>query len=194
MLQIVLEERGHDLAGLIVLAKSGVAVDIAEQPGAQLHERPIHPFGEGDLPALLRGGDHVPHQRVYPDAHLLAENLYRFLRQVPNGDNAGPQGVVYVVVDVRYAVGDADDLPLPRGGGALPRVVQNAVPDLQGQVYSLPPFLQMVHDAEGVLVVAETSSVGRQHAREGLFPGVAERGMPQVVAEGYGLGEVLVET
>src|SRR3712207_9415553 len=41
--------------------------------------------------------------------------------------------------------------------------------------------------------MAEAASVGSEGAGEGLFTGVTERGMAEIVPEGDGLGQVFVE-
>jgi hypothetical protein len=41
--------------------------------------------------------------------------------------------------------------------------------------------------------MAEAASVGSEGAGEGLFAGVTERGMAEIVTEGDGLGQVFVE-
>src|ERR687894_984920 len=51
----------------------------------------------------------------------------------------------------------------------------------------------MVDDAQGVLVVEEDAAVGSEEAGECFFAGVSKGGVAEVVAEGYGFGEVLVE-
>ena len=55
-------------------------------------------------------------------------------REVLSADDAGPQGVVHVVVDVGDAVGDAYDLTLSRRWMHLSRMVTYPVPDLHREV------------------------------------------------------------
>ena len=105
-------------------------------------------------------------------------------------DDAPPHGVVDVVVDVGDLVGQAHHLPLPGLGALRPGVAQDAVPHLPGEVQPVPLLLQPVHHPQGLLVVLEAP--GHDLAQQPL-PRVPEGGVPQVVAQGDGLGEVLVE-
>src|SRR5918997_6715164 len=111
-----------------------MTVHVPEEPVPQLHQRPVDGLGEGYLTLLCRVRDHVAHQRVYPDAHLLAEHRDRSLRQLVPGDNPGPKGVVDVVIHVRYPVGDAHDLALSGRRISLSCMVTYTVSTLLCQV------------------------------------------------------------
>src|ERR687894_2467327 len=107
-----------------------MTVHVPEEPVPQLHQRPVDGLGEGYLSLLCRVRDHVAHQRVYPDAHLLTKPRNRSFGQLVPGDNPGPQGVVDVVIHVRYPVGDAHDLALSRRRITLSCMVTYTVPNL----------------------------------------------------------------
>ena len=77
-------------------------------------------------------------------------------REVAGLEHAGADGVVEVVVHVGDAVGEPHDLRLERGGRRHgPRVVHDAVADLPREVQALAVVLQVVDDAQALLVVAE---------------------------------------
>ena len=69
-------------------------------------------------------------------------------------------------------------------------MAENGHADLVGQVQALTVLLQLVHHPERLLVVAE----GDAHdLAEGHFSGVAEGGVAQIVAQGRGFHQILVE-
>jgi hypothetical protein len=113
------------------------------------------------------------------------------LRQLLGGKDTRPHRIVDVVIDVGDAVGEPDDLRLERGRRRhRPRMVQDAVAHLPREVQALPVVLQMVDDAEGLLRMAERAA---EHRAERLLAEMAERRVPEVVAERDRLGEVFVE-
>ena len=65
-------------------------------------------------PAAARGLDEVVHEPVDALGAARAEHLDLVARQVALGEDPVADRVVDVVVDVRDAVDDADDLPLER--------------------------------------------------------------------------------
>ncbi len=72
----------------------------------------------------------------------------------------------------------------PSSGRGCPR-------GFRGEVEACAAVLEEVDDAQRLLIVAK--ALGEQSG-QGLFARVAERRVTEVVAEGDGLGEVLVET
>ena len=69
-------------------------------------------------------------------------------------------------------------------------VLLDAVPDLEGQVQALALVFELLDDPQALVGVVEAEG---QELAQGLFAGVAEGRVPEVVAEGDGLGQVLVE-
>ena len=69
-------------------------------------------------------------------------------------------------------------------------MVQDAVPDLPGQVQASAVPFQLIHHAKALLVVPEGAT---EEGRERLLAQVPERGMPQIVAQRDGLGQILVQ-
>ena len=62
------------------------------------------------------------------------------------------------MVDVRDPISDAYDLTFPGTWIVLSCMVTYPISDLEGKVQSIALFLEMVDDAQGVLVVAESDS------------------------------------
>ncbi len=140
--------------------------------------------------------------------HVAREDAYT--RELLHGDQPGAQAVVHVVVVVGDLVGEIGELRLERGLLApeealphfsqLPRVAQRAVledalPGLEGEVQAVErgvALLEEVHDAQRLEVVLE-AAVGLHAGVQRVLAGVAERRMAEIVGEGDGLGQVLVE-
>ena len=116
------------------------------------------------------------------------------MRQLLRVEHAGADGVVDVVVDVRHAVDEPDDLALQRVRLVRAGVVEDPVAHLGGQVQPAAVALELVDDAEGVLVVPEPAVEAlAQHLVERVLAGVAERRVPEIVPEPDRLDEVLVQ-
>jgi hypothetical protein len=91
------------------------------------------------------------------------------------------------VVDVRDAVDDADDLALERVRLARPRVRQDPVADLSGEV-------QLLGDPKRLLVVPKPAPEAPfEHFVERRLAGVPERRVAGVMTEADRLDEVLVQ-
>jgi hypothetical protein len=74
-------------------------------------------------------------------------------------------------------------------------VLDDAFADLPREVQAAEsriPLLERLHDAEALPVVIE-AAVGLHEAIQGALARMAERGVSQVVCQGDGLGEILVE-
>ena len=79
----------------------------------------------------------------------------------------------------------------PTGSPCLPfRMARDAVAHFERQVEPLPAVLEHVDDAQALLVVAEAA--GHEPIDDAL-PGVTERRMAEVVAEGDGFRQFLVQ-
>ena len=104
--------------------------------------------------------------------------------------DAGPDGVVDVMVDIGDAVGHADDPAFRRVGHFGAGVAQDAVQHLPRQVEAPALLFQKAHHPEALLVVVEGHPSG---GGKGTLTGVAEGGVAQVVTQGDGLGQILVE-
>lgn len=115
-------------------------------------------------------------------------------------DDTGPRRVVEVVIDVGDDVGNTDQLPLQSQGHVARLgvqdltpafgVLQDPVPDLQGQVQALALVLELIHYPQALLGMAEPS---RQKFAQRLLPRMAEGRMAQVMSQGDRFGQVLVK-
>src|SRR5919201_621428 len=75
-----------------------------------------------------------------------------------------------------------------------PRVLQDPVPHLGGEVQAAPVALEHVHHAQRVLVVPEAAPVAlADDLVERLLAGVPERRMAEIVPEPDRLGQILVQ-
>ena len=120
-------------------------------------------------------------------------------------DEAGVEAIVQIVGVVGDFVGEIGDLGLEGGlvngwpglcgfrrAGA---VLVEALEDLEGEIEAgeLGIFcLDQFHDAEALLIVIE-AAMGAHEAVELGLAGMAERGVAEIVGEGDGLREVLIE-
>ena len=149
-----------------------------------------HLRGLVNLHSLLAIGHNVQHQPLNALPVGEAQHLGDVHGDVGGVDDAAPHGVVNVVVDVGDLVGVAHQLPLQglrhRSGG----VAENAVPHLIAQVQPGAVPLQAVHHPQGLLIVAEAPL---HHPAQRPLSGVAKGGVAQIVGQGGGLGEVLVQ-
>ena len=85
-----------------------------------------------------------------PWSYLRAQNQERklVLRELTGREDAGPKRIVDVMVDVRHAVDDADDLPLESARFARACVMKDPVAHLGGQVETSPIALEKLDDPE----------------------------------------------
>ncbi len=76
----------------------------------------------------------------------------------------------------------------------FPVVAEDAVQDLEGEVESPSLFFQPVEEPDALDAVEKgADAVSRAEIREDALPVVAEGGVADVVAQGDGLQEVLVQ-
>jgi dGTP triphosphohydrolase len=128
------------------------------------------------------------YERVDAPRARRAEDLDLLARQVVLAEDAVADRVVDVVVDVRDAVDDPNDLPLQRLRFLRARVREDPVADLMRQV-------ELLRDARRLLVVTEAAAEARaQRLVERLLARVPERRVARVVAEADRLGEILGTT
>ena len=111
------------LISRVLLGRMRTEIDALEHERAQREHRAADLVALRDV-ARLRGRlDEVVHERVDAPRAGFAEHGDLVARQVVGGEHPGADRVVDVVVDVRDAVDDADDLPLERlrlvGAGVL---------------------------------------------------------------------------
>ena len=138
--------------------------------------------------------------------HLLGAAPERRLgAQVGLGEHARQEPVLEIVLVVGRGVAQVDDLGLEAGGGvarlqvlrpvALALVLEQARAHLVGQVEAGMlggASLQAVHHPEHLCVVAE-AAVPLHQAVEGHLAAVTEGRVPEVVPQGEGLAQGLVQ-
>ena len=86
-------------------------------------------------------------------------------------------------------------LALQAQGVALAAMLQDAFTGLKAQVQAIEgrvACLQLVHDPQALQVVLEAAVLAHAIVQR-VLPGMAERGMAQVVGQGDGLDQVLVQ-
>jgi hypothetical protein len=114
---------------------------------------------------------------------------------------SGPDRIVDIVIDVGDDVGHARNLPLDcaramlwvgadRHAALALGVPRDAVAHFPRQVEPAPLVLEDVDYPQALLVVVESA---RNEIVEDALAGMAERCVAQIVTEGNGLGELLVE-
>ena len=151
-------------------------------------------------------------ESVNPGQRLGGE---RQARQLVEAEEPGPQAVVEVVVAVRDVVRDRGDLRLQRrvpirrqageervlghhpgrgcleGAVVLEQPLQRLAGEVQPVEAGVAPF-EPGHDAEGLQVMIEAAERGQRLVQRGLA-GMAEGAVAQVVREGNGFRQVLVD-
>src|SRR5690349_10673147 len=156
-----------------------LVVDAREHEAAQREHRLADLVALDDVARVGGRLDEVVHERVDPAGAGVAERCDLLLRQVGHAEDAGADRVVDVVVDVRDAVDDADDLALERLRLDVAGVLEDAVAYLPREVEAAPVALEMLDDAQRVLVVAESAPTAlAQQLVERVLAGMAERRMP----------------
>ena len=123
--------------------------------------------------------------------------------KVSLAEDARADGVIDVVVHIRDAIGHGDDAPLEGFGANGPRMAEYPVAHLGHEVQASPTVLDRLDHAKALLVVAvqggSLGTFGVHAANAGdcmaqrVLARVAERRVPQVMAERDGLGKIIVE-
>src|SRR5204862_1104269 len=108
-----------------------------------------------DVAGRRRALDEVGYERVDSPRAALAEKRDLLLGELFRSEEAGPKGVVDVVVDVSDAVDQADDFSFECPRVLQPGVVEDPVSNLRCEVEATPVALEQFHDSERLLVVAE---------------------------------------
>src|SRR5581483_6290832 len=162
-------------------------VHVLEHEAAQREHRAADFLALRDVALSRRGLDQIVDERVDPVRTGVAEHVDLRARQVAFLEDAVADRVVDVVIDVRNAIDDADDLALERLRLALAPVGEDAVAHLVRQVEAL-------RNTERVLVVPEATAepLGKRGV-ERLLARVSERRMAHVVSKADRLDEILVE-
>src|SRR5947207_233972 len=172
---------------LVLAAGMWPQIDVTEHEGAEREHRLADLLALHDVAGGLGRLDEVVHQRVDSTRAGLAEQCHLVLEKILGPQDPEAYGIVDVMVDVRDAVDDPNDLPLVRRGLALPGVRQDPVFDFRGEI-------EVLRDAERLLVVPEPAAESlRERLVERLLARMAERRMTHVVTEADRLDEVFVQ-
>ena len=105
-------------------------------------------------------------------------------------DDAAPQRVVDVGVDIRDLVRQTQELPFQRLRRVRAGVAQDAPAHLIGEIEAVPIVFQPVHHPQRLDIVLEPS--GHDLVQDPL-PRVAKGRMAQIMSIGSGFGQVLIE-
>ena len=144
-------------------------------------------------------GDHIGDERIDATGVRRTEDVMNVSWQGLHGDESSPHRIVEIVIDIGNAVGDADDfsfegvrLSRRRVGNAGTKlgVTENTVADRKREVEAVTIPLQVIDDAQALLVMAKA----REGLGQGHLPGMPKRGMPEVVSEADRLDQILVES
>ena len=167
-----------------------IAIDFLEHELPQVVQGFLHRRRKADIPCLPGGGDGIAHQRVDPLGMAAAQHPGNGLGNIARLQNACPDGIINIVIDIGIAVCPADNPSLQGLRDPRPCMPQDAHADFIGKIQPLTAIFQDVHHPEALLIMAEglTHGFGQRH-----FTGMAEGGMAQVVAHGDGFCQILVE-
>ena len=119
----------------------------------------------------------------------LAQCLQDAPGQVLRAEDPGAQGVIDIMVDVRHPVRPGHARAFQRLGRDGTAVVGDAVANLFCQVEAGAVF-QLLHHAQALLIVPEAAVT---EVVQRALADMPEGGMPQVVPQGDGFRQVLVE-
>jgi hypothetical protein len=125
-------------------------------------------------------------------------------------EDAGVEAIVEVGGEVGDLVGDIDELGFEgwaeveevagefrmRCGGVVAGVLDDTFSHCESEIESPEGGISLFKpgdDAEGMEIVVESEAVVAESLIESLFAGMAERGVPDVMSEGEGLGEFVVQ-
>ena len=187
--EVPVEHLHHLIAPLPVGNERRRQVDPAEHEFPELQERLVSLGGHMDRRAVHGTGNEVGHHGGDHFRMGLAEAAAHIVRQVLRREEPRRLRVVEVVAEIGDAVRVFQELSLRRGRPHGTGVVQNAVPHLPGEIEPLPALFEHFHDAHALLIVMEMAA----GVIEGGLSHVAEGRVPQIVTEGHGLDEVLIE-
>src|SRR4051794_16165708 len=172
-----------------------LVIDALEHERAERQHRGSDLVALDDVAGVGRALDKVVHEHVDATRAGVAENCDLSSRKIVVRQDPCTKRVVDVVVDVRDAIDDADDFSLERVRLDRPGVFENSVTHLQGEVEPASFALETFDDAEGMLVVAETTRpTFAQQLIERVLACMPERRMAEVVAEADRLDEILIES
>ena len=127
------------------------------------------------------------------DAFAVADTAFfpNPVRHVILGDDAGTDGVIQIVIDVGDPVTEADYRCLTCVIGRTVSVVENAHAGFVAEIQPVTVPLQIINNPKTLLIVLEAL---REDPVQGALTGVAKGRMAEIVTEGDGFHQILVQT
>ncbi len=159
MLRKVMEQALNDLDGLGLFAFGlGTNIYMFKQKVPQQIRRFFHLRTHSDFPRIDPVGlDQIENHRIDSVPVLPSQDIQALCGNLTEAQHAAPDRIIKIMVDVGYPVGNFDDLPFQCCRFVRTCVIQDAVPDLPGQIKP-PASFQYVYNPETLLVVLETRS------------------------------------
>ena len=118
-----------------------------------------------------------------------ADTLLHHLRQIICRQDIGTHAVIKVMAQVGNPVRPVHDAPLQGKRHDTAAVMQDAVLHLPCQVQPPASLLQLLQNAQALLIVGK---MPRQPV-QCRFPGMTEGCMPHIMPHGYGLCQILIQ-
>ena len=129
-----------------------------EHEGAELIERRLFFLAHAHIGLAVRLFVNIEDGGVDALRSIPPEDARRALGELVQRKETRTNRVFDVVVDIGDAVGKRDDLALKRCGVAALRMVEDAVPHLEGKIEPLPVLFEHVDNAQRLLAVAKPAA------------------------------------
>ena len=189
MLEVIVKKRADDAVNLALLALGDwICVHVRIHEGVEEIDRLLHVIAHLNFSAAAVFNE-VEHDRINPLTVALAAARADHVGNVLCAEYSGADGVVKVMIYVRYAVGKANDGRLGRVVRRAVRVMQDAHARFIAQVKPPAVALEDIDNAQRLLIVLEALFV---YFVERALAGVTKRRVSQIVAQRHCLGEILV--
>ena len=148
----------------------------------------FHLFGHDDRRFIHTVDDHVMYHGVQTFFAGITKNPAVFVRDILLHENASPDCIVDVVIDIGYLIRKTEHLALQGAGSARCGMVQDTVQYFPCQVQAGALLLHTLHDSHALFVMGKMV-----YAVQGALPCVAKRRMPQIVAQCNCLYQILIQ-
>ena len=160
-----------------------------EHKAAECVHGTLHRIRKRRVAAHLRGDNHIRHHARNHRRCVRAECVPHLRRQICRREESRTQAVVVVMTEIGNAVGDADNTPLKRRRHSLSRMVQDTVTHRACEVQPLTAAFEHLYHAQALLIMGKMAD-DLLHDR---LARMAERRMSNIMPEGNGLRQILVE-
>ena len=113
------------------------------------------------------------------------------LRELSESDHSAPDSIIYIVVDICYAIADFYDLSLKSHRRNAAPVVENAVSYLIGKIKALSSgsILYDINSPQALFIVYESS---RMDPVKDFLTNMSERRMSKIMPERNGLCKIFI--